>query len=254
MIHPTAIVDATAELDPTCEVGPYAVVDAGVRLGPRCRVGPHVYLTGRTVIGADNIFHAAAVIGDAPQDLRYKGAPTGLRIGDGNVFREHCTVNRSSDTEEDTVIGSGCFFMSHSHVGHNSRVGDGVILANNVALGGHVEVGDRAFLSGNSVVHQFTRVGTLAMTQGVTGVSMDLPPFCMAHRVNHLCGLNTVGLRRAGVDAAERLELKRLYRFVFRDGRNLRAAVAEAAGQFNGAAARVFLDFFAATKRGIMTH
>lgn len=254
MIHPAAIVHPAAEVDASCEIGPYAVIDAGVRLGPRCRVGPGAHLTGRTTIGADNVFHAGCVIGDAPQDVRYTGAPTGLRVGDRNVFREHVTVNRSNKPEEDTVIGSGCFLMTHAHVGHNSRLGDGVILANNVALAGHAEVNDRAFLSANTLVHQFTRVGTLAMTQGGAGFSLDLPPYCMAHLVNQLCGLNVVGLRRAGVGAAERLELKRLYRFLFREGRNLRAAVAEADGQFTSPPARVLLEFCAATKRGFLAH
>jgi UDP-N-acetylglucosamine acyltransferase len=251
VIHPTAIVHPAAEVDSSCEIGPYVVIDADVRLGPRCRVGPLVHLTGQTTIGADNVFHAGAVIGDAPQDLRYAGAPTRLRIGERNVFREHVTVNRSNKLEEDTVIGSDCFLMTHAHVAHNCRLGDGVIMANDATLGGHASVGDRAFVSANCLVHQFTRVGTLAMMQGASALSLDLPPFCLAHRINEMCGLNIVGLRRAGLTPAERLELKQLYRFLFREGRPLRAAVAAAQAQFQGASARLMLDFLAATKRGV---
>src|SRR3954451_3434545 len=119
MIHSTAIIHPEAKLDPTVEVGPYAVIDGQVTVGAKCIIGPHVHLTGVTVIGAANHFHTGCVIGDAPQDLKYKGEPTRVRIGDQNVFREHVTVHRSNKLEEDTVIGSHNFLMAHSHVGHN---------------------------------------------------------------------------------------------------------------------------------------
>ena len=254
MIHPTAIIHAGAALDPSVEVGPYAVIDGQVTLGPRCRVGPLVHLTGVTTVGADNVFHTGAVIGDAPQDLKYKDAPTRLRIGDGNVFREHVTVHRSNKLEEDTVIGAQGFYMAHAHVAHNCQLGDGVMMANGATLGGHVWVDDRAFISGNCLVHQFVRVGTLAMMQGGSAISKDLAPFTVARGDNGICGLNTIGLRRAGFSPAERLELKQLYRFLFLAGRPLRAAVAEAVGRFSGAPARRMLDFVAASKRGLVAH
>jgi UDP-N-acetylglucosamine acyltransferase len=188
MIHPTAVIHPKAQLDATVEVGPYAVIDEAVALGPHCRVGPHVYLTGCATIGAHNLFYAGCVIGEAPQDMKYKGDPTGLRIGDHNVFREHVTVHRSSKLAEDTVIGSHNFFMAHSHVGHNVHLGHHVIMANGVLLGGHVTVADRAFLSGNCLVHQFVRVGTLALMQGGSAVSKDLPPFTVARGDNGICG------------------------------------------------------------------
>src|SRR5436309_1170902 len=124
MIHPTAIIHPKANVDSTASVGPYAVIDEHVEVGPNCLVGPHVYLTGATSIGAGNQFHAGCVIGDAPQDLKYKGEPTGVRVGDHNVFREHVTVHRSNKVEESTVIGSHNFLMANSHVGHNSTLGD----------------------------------------------------------------------------------------------------------------------------------
>ena len=252
MIHPTAIVHPKAEVDPTATVGPYAVVDEAVVIGPQCAVGPHVYLTGVTTIGARNRFHAGCVIGDAPQDLKYRDAPTRLEIGDDNVFREHVTVHRSNKLEENTVVGSGNFLMANSHVGHNVRLGNQIIIANGVLLAGHVTVDDRAFISGNCRVHQFTRVGTLAMMQGGAAISMDLPPFVIALLGgNTMCGLNTVGLRRAGYSAEQRLELKRLYRLLFRSGRNLRAALIEADTQFTGEAARTVLSFLTGSKRGV---
>ena len=202
-------------------------------------------------MGAHNRFHAGCVIGDAPQDLKYKDEPTGLRIGDHNVFREHVTVHRSNKVGEVTVLGSHNFLMANSHVAHNCVVGDHTIIANGVLLAGHVTVQDRAFISGNCLVHQFTRVGTLALMQGGSAISKDLPPFTVALRDNEMCGLNIVGLRRAGFSAEQRLELKQLYQALFRSGRPLREAVAEARRGFTGEAAKTLLDFVTAAKRGV---
>jgi len=251
VIHPTAIVHPKARLDPTVRVGPYAVIDEGVELGAHCVVGPHVYLTGLTTVGAHNQFHAGGVIGDAPQDLKYQGEPTRLRIGDHNVFREHVTIHRSTRADGETVIGSHNFFMANAHIGHNSQLGDHIIIANGVLLGGYAVIQDRAFLSGNCLVHQFTRVGTLALMQGGSAISQDLPPFTVAQRQNEICGLNTIGLRRAGITADQRKELKRVYRWLFRSGKNLRAALAQAQRDFTTPAAKIMLDFIAGAKRGI---
>lgn len=254
MIHPTAIVHPQAKLDPSVEVGPYSIISKTVEIGPGCIIGPHVFITGVTTIGSGNRFHAGCVIGDAPQDLKYKDEPTRLRIGDNNVFREHFTVHRSNKTAEDTVIGSNNFFMANAHIGHNCEVGNHVIIANGVLLAGHVTIQDRAFISGNCLIHQFTRVGTLALMQGGSGISKDLPPFTVASQQNSICGLNIVGLRRAGVGPEERMELKRLYRALFRSGKNLREAVASARNQFSGNSSVILLDFIAKARRGVCTH
>lgn len=251
MIHPTAIVHPDAKVHPTAQVGPYSVIDAHVELGEGCVLGPQVYLTGHTSIGSNNRFHAGAVIGDAPQDLKYKDEPTRLRIGDGNVFREHVTVHRSNKAAEDTVVGSNCLFMACCHVGHNCLIGNHVILANGALLAGHVTVGDRAFISGNCGVHQFVRIGTLSMMQGGTIATGDVPPFCVAHSVNLLCGLNVVGLRRAGISSQARAELKQLYRLLFRSGLARKAALAQAEGKFSEAPARALIEFASTTKRGL---
>jgi UDP-N-acetylglucosamine acyltransferase len=251
MIHPTAIVHPDAQLDPTVEVGPYAVIDAAVRIGPHCVLGPHVVILGQSVIGARNRFHAGCVIGDAPQDLKYRGEPTRLRIGDDNIFREHVTVHRSNQPGEETVIGSNNYFMQHAHVAHNCRIANHTIIAGGALLAGHVEVQERAFISGNCLVHQFCRVGALALMQGGSAISKDLPPFTVALRENEICGLNLVGLRRAGFTPEQRLELKRLYHALFRSGQNLRAAVAAARQTFTSPAARQMLDFIAESRRGV---
>jgi len=251
MIHPTAIVHPGAKLDPSADIGPFAVIDGGVSIGPDCRVGPYVYITGLTTIGAGNRFYAGCVIGEAPQDVKYKDEPARLEIGSHNLFREGCTAHRSARPGEATVIGSHNFLMVNSHVGHNVRLGNRVILANGALLAGHVEVGDRAFISGNCLVHQFTRVGELSLMQGGASISKDLPPFTVARGSNRLAGLNIIGLRRAGFTPAERLELKQLYHLLFRRRGNFSAALAAAQKNFTGARARTLLDFAASSKRGL---
>ncbi len=251
MIHPTAIVHPGAKLDPTVQVGPYAVIDGGVEVGAGCIIGPHVYLTGLTTIGGQNRFFAGCVIGEAPQDLKYKDEPTRLRIGDHNVFREHVTVHRANTPGEETVIGAHNFLMQHSHVAHNAVLGDYVILAGGALLAGHVTVHDRAFISGNCLVHQFVRVGTLTLMQGGAAISKDLPPYTVARGDNGICGLNTVGLRRAGLTPAERLELKQLYHALFREGVNLRDAMVAAQKKFLSVPAQAMLAFVAASRRGV---
>jgi UDP-N-acetylglucosamine acyltransferase len=251
VIHPTAIIHPKAKVDSSVEVAPYVVIDEGVEIGANCVIGPHVYLTGITTIGSNNRFFAGCVIGEAPQDLKYSGAPTGLRIGDHNVFREHVTVHRSTKTDEETIIGSHNYLMQHSHVAHNCIFKNHVILAGGALAAGHVTVEDRAFISGNCLLHQFVRVGTLAMMQGGSAISKDLPPFTVASRTNDMCGLNVVGLRRAGFTPQERLELKQLYRALFRESQNLQVAVAAARQTFTSAPSRTMLDFIAGSKRGV---
>jgi len=251
MIHASAVIHPRAQLDPTVAVGPYAVIDEHVTVGPGCILGPYVHLTGHTAIGAHNRFHAGCVIGDAPQDLKYRDEPTRLRIGDHNVFREHTTVHRSNKGAEDTVIGSHCFLMQHCHVGHNTRLADYVIMAGGALLAGHVTVEARVFISGNCLVHQFVRIGTLAMMQGGSGVSKDLPPFVTARGPNGMCGLNVVGLRRAGYTAPQRLELKQLYHHLFRGAGPLRERLESARGLFGAEPSLHLIEFVAAAKRGL---
>ena len=251
MIHPTAVIHPRARLDSTVVVGPYAVIDEHVTAGAQCIVGPHVHLTGHTTIGTHNRFHAGCVIGDAPQDVKYKGEPTRLRIGDHNVFREQVIVHRSNKLEEDTIIGSHNFLMHHSHVGHNATLGGHIILTGGAQLAGHVTVADSALISGNCLVHQFVRIGMLALMQGGTAISKDLPPFCIARGVNSLAGLNIIGLRRAGFTNAQRLELKQLYRLLFLGSGLLRKRIEMARNAFSGESARLLIEFVAATERGI---
>lgn len=251
-IHPTAVIDPRARLHPTVEVGPYAVIEDGVELGEGCRISPYVHLTGCTRVGARNVFGTGCVIGGHPQDLRFQGGGTGLRIGDDNVFREHVTIHCANVLDEDTRIGSHCLFMAHCHVGHNAVVGDRVIIANGAQVGGHVVIGERAFISSNCLIHQFVRIGTLALMQGGSGISKDLAPFCVARGANDICGLNIIGLRRAGLSSEVRLELRRLYRALFRSGQGLPTAVESARPLARSHWGELLLEFIRTSRRGVV--
>lgn len=252
-IHPTAIVEKGAKLGAGCVVGPGAIVGSEVELGDGCVVGPRAVLEGRVRLGTKNRIGIGAVIGAEPQDLAYQGAKSGVMIGEGNVIREYVTIHRGTKEGTDTVIGNGCFLMVGAHVAHNCRLADGVVLVNNVLLAGYVEVEEKAFLGGAVVVHQFVRIGKLAMVRGQTRVGMDLPPYCMAVATNGVCGLNLVGLRRAGVGPENRKALQRVYEEFFFGGKNrVQALEAIRKGQDSkGSEVKEFCDFIEKTKRGI---
>lgn len=226
-IHPSAIIDSGAELGADVSIGPFCHVESNTRIGAGTVLDGQVSVRRYTVIGANCRVHAGVVLGDEPQDLSFdRDLPSGLTIGDGNTFREGFTANRGTKEGGATTIGNDGFYMANSHVAHNCQVGDQVIFANGVLLGGHVTIGDGVFLSGNCVVHQFVRIGRLAMMSGLSGASQDLPPFCTMRNssVNKMSGLNTVGLRRAGLDPAARSQLKAAFRALFVSGQNLREA------------------------------
>ncbi len=251
-IHPSAVIHPDVRLASDVRVGAHAVIDGDVQLGEGCVVGPHVHLTGRTIIGSGNRFHAGCVIGDAPQDLKYQGQPTGLRIGDANTFREHVTIHRSNRMEEETVIGNGNYFMAGCHVGHNCQLGNQNMVAGGALLAGHVNLNHQAFISGNCLIHQFCRVGRLALMQGGSAISKDLPPFCVARGDNGISGLNTIGLRRAGISSADRLILRRCYHLLFRSGERLRVAAHQMLEQFPGHPLVVeWAEFALSTRRGL---
>ena len=252
-IHPTAVIHPGAQLPSSVEVGPYAIIEDGVILGEGCQVGAHVHLRTGLIAGAGNVFDTGCVMAGAPQDLRYKGAPTRVCIGDRNIFREHVTVHRANKPEEDTVLGSGNMLMAHCHVGHNARIGNQVIIANGALIAGHVRLDDRAFISGNCLIHQFVSVGTLALMQGGSAISKDLPPFCIARGDNGVSGLNVIGLRRAGFDSPTRLELRRLYQAIFRSTARRQAALEAAQALVTTDQGRLFLDFIRTSTRGVVS-
>ena len=249
-IHPTALISPAAELADDVVVGPYAVLEGPVKLAAGVRVDGHAWIGGDTSLGAGTRIGWGAVIGADPQDLGFDPAvSSGVRIGPRNVIREYVTINRSSKAGGHTTLGEGNYLMTGVHLGHDSQVGDGNVIANNVLFGGHVHLGNRAFLGGGSVYHQFIHIGDLAMVRGNSGISLDVPPYCVAHGVNQLAGLNTVGLRRAGLDAAARMEIKRAYELLFRSGKPFGQALAAVAALEWGPAARRLIEAVAKPSR-----
>ncbi len=251
-IHPTAVIDPAAEIDSEATIGPFVVIEAGVKIGAGTSIGPHVHIQGLTTIGKSNTIWTGCALGHPPQHTAYKGAPTHLTIGDNNVIREYVSIHRAYEEGHHTLIGSGCFLMGFSHVGHDCALGDNVIVANGALLAGHVTVGNRAFISGNVVIHQFCRIGRLVMISGGSGIGQDIPPFMIAEgRPAGLRSLNTVGLSRAGFDGAMRMELKRVYKAIYRSGKSVKAALAELDTSSLPDYCREFVEFHTSSKRGV---
>jgi UDP-N-acetylglucosamine acyltransferase len=251
-IHATAVIDPRAEVHGEAEIGPFVVIDGPVRVGPGTRVLAHVTLLGRTHIGAGNVIHSGAVVGDVPQDLAFQEAETYLRIGDNNVIREHVEIHRGTKPGTATVIGNENYLMTNAHIAHNCRLGDHVILATGATLGGYVEVEDQVFISGNCVVHQFVRIGRLALLRGLSRSSLDVPPFCIMDWTHTVRGINRVGLRRAGFDGTQIRHLQRAFSQLFRTG-NIRQAVAAVESGPCSPEVRYLLDFIRASTRGVCT-
>ncbi len=227
-IHPTAIVDPAARLGAGVRIGPYCVIAANVQVGDGCRLQHHVTLEGPSIIGAENIFYAYASIGQQTQDLKYKGEPTHLRVGDGNTFRECVTVHRGTAPDSWTRIGNRGNFLAYSHVAHDCVVGDGVIFSNNGTLAGHVEVEDHAIIGGLTAVHQYCRIGRHAITGGCSKIVQDVPPFMIADgNPATVRGINKVGLERHGFGEESVRRLREAYRLLYRSKLNVKQAVEE---------------------------
>jgi UDP-N-acetylglucosamine acyltransferase len=256
-VHPTAHISDDATLAEDVRVGPFAVIDGRVTVGPGCRIESHARLVGPLTMGANNEVGSGAVLGGAPQHLAYKGEATTVEIGDGNTFREHVTVHRGMPVgvgpgTGKTVIGSHNLFMAGAHVGHDCVVGNHGVFANCALLGGHVTVGDRVLLSGNSAVHQFCRVGRLALLSGTSASSKDIPPFWVMQDVNHVCGINVIGMRRAGVPTAEIQGVRKAFRYIYREKLTVAAALARIESELGHLpACRELVEFIRASKRGI---
>jgi UDP-N-acetylglucosamine acyltransferase len=251
-IHPSAVLNGEIALADDVEVGPFCLIDGRVRIGAGTRLAGHVTILGDTEIGAGNVIHPNAVIGDEPQDLAYRGGPRSVKIGNNNVFREGVTIHRGSEHGAITIIGNGNFFMQNAHAAHDCRVGNEAIIAGGALLAGWVDVGDRALVSGNCVVHQYVRIGRLAMMRGLSRTSRDVPPFCIMDLTHTIRGINVVGLRRAGISAESIRALRAAVKALFGERQNLRLAL-ERLEQSRPPAIEVaeLIAFIRQSKRGV---
>jgi len=252
-IHPSAFVDPTAQLGEGVEVGPGAIIEAGAIIGEGCKIQARAVIGSHVLLGARNTIGHGAIIGGDPQDFDFKpGTNSKVVIGDDNVLREYVTIHRGTKEGSSTRVGNNNFLMVGVHLGHNASVGNRVIIANNCLLAGYVAVQDGAVLGGGSVFHQFIRVGRLCMVRGGERFGKDIPPFLVAYGTNLVAGINAVGLRRAGFSSATRLEIKRAFRFLYLEGRNISQALEEAATQQWGSEAESFFSFVReARRRGV---
>jgi UDP-N-acetylglucosamine acyltransferase len=258
-IHPTAIIAKGAVIPESCTIGPYCTIGGDVVLGERCELVSHVVLDGHLTMGNDNRVFSFACLGIAPQDLKYKGEPTQLVIGDKNDFREYVTISRGTAGGGGvTRIGSNCLIMAYTHIGHDSVIGNGVILANAATLAGHVTVEDYAVVGALNPVHQFCTIGSHAYIGGGTTITQDVLPYSLTsiERNNHAYGINKVGLERRGFTRDEIKQLRAAYRLLQASKLNTSDALAVirekiASGEFGDKVAYL-ADFIAKSERGII--
>ncbi len=226
-IHKTAIISKKADIESGVQIGPYCTIGDGVTIKKGSKLISNVVIEGNTEIGEGCTIHPFATIGLPPQDLKYKGEPTGLKVGKNNIIREYTSIHRGSVGGDGfTTIGDNNFIMAYCHIAHDCRVGTSNIMANAATLAGHVMIEDFAFIGGVVVIHQFTRIGSYAMVGGFSGIGQDIPPYTMASGARaKLYGLNSVGLKRRGFSDETINALKKAYKILFREKRTLADAL-----------------------------
>ncbi len=251
-IHATAVIDPTATIDPSVEIGAYAIVEHDVTIGADTKIFPHAFVGSYTTIGERCEIHPFAVVGHLPQDQKFKGAVTYTRIGDDTTVREGATIHRAAIEGASTVVGNRCLIMSTAHLGHDCILGDDIKIANGALLAGHVTVHDRAFISGNSGVHQFVRVGEMAIIGGGLRVTGDVLPFMM-DGPDGIVGPNVVGMRRADMSTAERQEIRHCHKVLFRSSYTFSEAIEKIATDVQTEPGRRLVEFLRGpSKRGFM--
>ena len=257
-IHPTAVIDKSAKIDSTVEVGPYAVIGADVTIGTDTRVEPHAVISGPTTIGERNLIGSFSTVGGAPQDLSYKGEPTELIIGNDNQIREYASIHRGTPSGNGkTVIGNNNLLMAYIHVAHDCIIGNHVIMANVATLAGHVEVGDRASLGGLAAVHQFCRIGAFSYIGGISGLGLDVPPYVIVAGIRdrtRVSGINKIGLRRNGFTRETISKLDSAFRIIYRSPNLLlKDALVKARQEYSDCEeVNHMVTFFENSKRGVI--
>jgi UDP-N-acetylglucosamine acyltransferase len=254
VIHPTAIIDPSAQIGADVHVGPYCIIGPGVTLGDGCWLQHHVTIMGPSKIGAGNKFYAYASIGQQTQDLKYAGEPTFLEMGDGNTFREFCTVNRGTLPGSKTVVGSRGNFLAYCHIAHDCIVGDDVIFSNNGTLAGHVTVEDHVIIGGLTAIHQFCRIGRHAITGGCSKIVQDVPPYMIADgNPAAVRSINQIGLERTGHTPEETKQIKEAFRIIYRSKLNLKQAIERISENLSHTPeVEYLLNFLGNSRRGVI--
>lgn len=255
MIHPTAIIHPGARLGANVSVGAYSLVGEHVEIGDNTWIGPHVILEGHLRLGRDNRVFQFSSLGGEPQDMKYRGEPTRVEIGDRNTIREYCTINAGTAQDAGvTRLGDDNWIMGYVHIAHDCQIGNNVILASNAQIAGHCHLGDWVILGGMTGVHQFVHIGAHAMTGGGTILFQDVPPYVMASgSPAKTFGINTEGLRRRGFSDEGIAALRRAYKTIYRNGLSLAEAIGELAGQQDkNPELKILVDFLQHAKRGIL--
>lgn len=220
-IHPTAVIDPSSEIGEGVQIGIYTVIGPNCKVGDRTVIGPHVVFEEFTEVGSDCQIHAGAVLGGTPQDNKFKGERSFVRIGQRNLIREYVTIHRATGEEQATIVGDDNMIMAYVHLGHNCDVGNNTMISSYAGLSGHILVEDGVVMGGMVGVHQFVRVGKLAMLGGYSKVVQDVPPFMLADgRPADVLDLNVRGLRRAGLKPSTRAKLKHAYKLLYRSNLN----------------------------------
>jgi UDP-N-acetylglucosamine acyltransferase len=253
-LHPTAIIDSSAEIGGDVTIGAYAVIEGNVVIGDGTSVGPHAMIGAYTTVGKQcRIFHGASV-GLIPQDMKFRGEQTSLRIGDRTTIREFCTLNRGTASRGETVIGSDCLLLAYCHVAHDCVIGDHVVISNNLAMAGHIEVGNHVTIGGVCAFHQFVRIGDYAMIGAFSYVSQDVVPFALVGSDPvRVADVNKVKLERCGFSPERIQEVKRAFRILFRGKLKLEDAIKCLADEFPGNDdVRCIIDFVTESERGIL--
>jgi len=252
-IHSTAIVDPDAELGAGVTVGPHAIIGPQVRVGTGTEIGAGVLIERNTVIGEECRIHKGAVLGTDPQDLKFQGEESWLRIGNRTQIREYATLNRGTSESGETVVGDDCLLMAYVHVAHDCRLGDRIIISNATQMAGHVTIDDWAIISGLVAVHQFVRIGRHAFIGGLSRVAQDVAPFCrVSGNPPKIYGLNTVGLERRGFPAESRAALKKAYRMLFHSELNLSQALVRVREELEmKGEVGEFIEFIESSERGV---
>jgi UDP-N-acetylglucosamine acyltransferase len=251
-IHSTAVIDPSAEIADSAEIGPFAIVGDGCVVGEGCVVSARASLERNVRLGSNVKIGVGSVIGGDPQDLKYRGEPTWVEIGDSTTIREYTTINRGTTQSFKTTVGKNCFLMSYVHLAHDCHVGDGVIISNGTQLAGHVTIDEKAIVSGLVGFHQFATIGRYSFIGGCSRVAKDVPPYVKAvGNPIKLYGLNSVGLERNGFPEDVRRELKRAYRLFFKSELNLSQARERAVAELHPfPEIQEFLAFFDRSDRG----